>query len=82
MSHCSSGETNFILVNRDKLLDTAFDELKFHSNYRASFLTRLVLCVFKWMFNLSFLSSTAGIAMMIKKLLYSVFYVLVDNYIL
>ena len=36
MSHCSSGETNFILVNRDKLLDTAFDELKFHSNYRVT----------------------------------------------
>ena len=36
VTQCSSGETNFILVNRDKLLDTAFDELKFHSNYRVT----------------------------------------------
>ena len=34
VTQCSSGETNFILVNSDKLLDTAFDELKFHKNYR------------------------------------------------
>jgi len=36
VTQCSSGETNFILVNRDKLLDTAFDELKFHKNYRVT----------------------------------------------
>lgn len=36
VTQCSSGETNFILVNREKLLDTAFDELKFHKNYRVT----------------------------------------------
>ena len=36
VTQCSSGETNFILVNRNKLLDTDFDELKFHKNYRVT----------------------------------------------
>ena len=36
VTQCSSGENNFMLVNRDKLLDTAFDELKFHKNYRVT----------------------------------------------
>ena len=36
VTQCSSGETNFILVNRDKLLDTAFDELKLRKNFRAT----------------------------------------------
>ena len=36
VTQCSSGDTNFIIVNRDKLLDTAFDELKFHKNYRVT----------------------------------------------
>lgn len=36
VTQCSSGETNFILVDRNKSLETAFDELKSHNNYRVT----------------------------------------------
>ena len=36
VTQCSSGETNFILVDRNKSLETAFDELKSHNNYRVN----------------------------------------------
>ena len=34
ITQCKSGLTNFILVNRDSILDTAFDELKSYNDYR------------------------------------------------
>ena len=34
ITQCKSGPTNFILVNRDSILDTAFDELKSYNDYR------------------------------------------------
>lgn len=36
VTQCSSRETNFILVDRNKSLETAFDELKSHNNYRVN----------------------------------------------
>ena len=36
LSVAVGGETNFILVDRNKSLETAFDELKSHNNYRVT----------------------------------------------
>jgi len=89
VTQCSSGETNFILFNRDKLLDTAFDELKFYKNYRVTLKVQFYdevsffCCSMDIQFDLNLKESCYGIIKNFNQcyIHYPFFKVLVDSYI-